>query len=275
MKTDPPKLQTRPIRMAALARLSGVPAATIKHYLREGLLPQPELKTGRNMAFYDASLAERIKQIKTLQREHFLPLRVIKSVLEGSASEADDAETAAAIQRALASMESKDVRTRGQLVASGAPAEDLALLEGLGIITARNAGGQDTFSGDDLTLLRLLGTSRRAGITREMLPPDIVASYIQAISELVRMELDMFRVGVVPRAGENLAAITDAATRLSEQLVVLIRRKMLLPTLDALVKAHAADPPPAQAADARRPRRRAPAGVSRSKRNPKNPKERS
>lgn len=272
MKPDP-TLPTRPIRMAALARLSGVPAATIKHYLREGLLPQPSQKTGRNMAFYDASLAERIKQIKTLQREHFLPLRVIKSVLEGRPSEVDDAETAAVIQRALASMESKDIRTRAQLLASGAPAEDLALLERLGIITARNAGGEDTFSGDDLTLLRLLGMSRRAGITREMLPPDIVASYIQAIGELVRMELEMFRVGVVPRAGENLAAITDAATRLSEQLVVLIRRKMLLPTLDALVKAHVADSPPEQASPARRRRMRAPAGVSRSKKNWKKKRE--
>ena len=272
MKTDP-QLRTRPIRMAALARLSGVPAATIKHYLREGLLPQPELKTGRNMAFYDASLAERIKKIKTLQREHFLPLRVIKSVLEGRVSDVDDAETAAAIQRALASMESKDERTRAQLVASGAPAEDLALLEGLGIITAKNTGGEDTFSGDDLTLLRLLGTSRRAGITREMLPPDIVASYIQAIGELVRMELEMFRVGVVPRAADNLAAITDAATRLSEQLVVLIRRKMLLPTLDALVKARDAGNPPERAATARRPRMRAHAGASRPKKNRK--KERS
>jgi DNA-binding transcriptional MerR regulator len=229
------KLPTRPVRMAALARLSGVPAATIKHYLREGLLPQPALRTARNTAFYDASLAERIKQIKTLQREHFLPLRVIKSVLEGRVSDVEDAETRAAIQRALTSMESKDVRTRDQLLASGAPADDLALLERLGIITAKDVGGEDTFSGDDLTLLRLLGTSRRAGITREMLPPDIVASYVQAIQELVRMELELFRVGVAPRAGENLAAITDAATRLSEQLVVLIRRKLLLPTLEALV----------------------------------------
>lgn len=272
MKTSSPP-QPRPIRMAALARLSGVPAATIKHYLREGLLPQPQLKTGRNMAFYDASLAERIKQIKMLQREHFLPLRVIKSVLEGSPSEVDDAETAAAVQRALASMESKDVRTRAQLVASGAPPADLALLEGLGIITAKSVGGQDTFSGDDLTLLRVLGTSRRAGITREMLPPDIVASYMQAIRELVRMELEMFRVGVVPHAGKSLAAITDAATRLSEQLVVLIRRKMLLPTLQSLVQAQAATPAVEQTVAVRSPRRRAAVGAARSKRNSK--KERS
>jgi DNA-binding transcriptional MerR regulator len=224
--------------MSTLARLSGVPAATIKHYLREGLLPGPEIKTSRNSALYDPALAERIKQIKTLQREHFLPLRVIKSVLEGRPSEADDAETKAAIGRALTAMAPREVRTRSELLASGARAEELALFEGIGLITPRKIDGEDAFTGDDLALLRLLATSRRAGITEEMLPPDIVGPYIHAIRELVRVELEMFRRGVVPRAGDDLAAITDAATRLSEQLVVLVRRKMLLPTLEALVKEH-------------------------------------
>lgn len=252
--------EKRPVKMSALARLSGVPAATIKHYLREGLLPPPEIRTGRNMALYDASLVGRIKQIKTLQREHFLPLRVIKSVLEGRISDEEDAETAAAIKRALASMEAKDVRTRAQLLASGAPAADLAFFESLGLITATKVDGEDSFSGDDLALLRLLGTSRRAGITREMLPPEIVAPYIQAIRELVRVELEMFRLGVVPRAGADLVSITDAATRLSEQLVVLVRRKMLLPTLEAMVQAHTGSPAPgARPSSARRTRKPAPA----------------
>ena len=97
--------------------------------------------------------------------------------------------------------------------------------------------GEDTSSGDDLSLFRILGASRRAGITKQMLPLLIVGSYVQALQELVRIELDLFRRGVVPRAGEDLAPITAVATRLSEQLVVLIRRKLLLPTLGALVVA--------------------------------------
>jgi DNA-binding transcriptional MerR regulator len=225
--------------MSVLARMSGVPAATIKHYLREGLLPTPDLKTGRNMAYYDPALVDRIRRIKTLQREHFLPLRLIKSVLDGQPSEDDDAEAAAAIQRALASMAPHDSRTRDQLVASGLPRKDLAFFESLGIVTAVQENGEDTFRGDDLSLLRILGESRRAGITPEMLPADILGRYVAVLGELVRVELDMFRTGVVPRAGADLAKITDAATRLSEQLVVLVRRKMLLPTLRALVEEHA------------------------------------
>ena len=69
------------LRMGALAEASGVPAATIKHYLREGLLPAP-VKTSRNMAWYSPEYVDRIKLIKRLQEERYLPLGVIKRILE-------------------------------------------------------------------------------------------------------------------------------------------------------------------------------------------------
>src|SRR5262245_63918660 len=69
------------LRMGELARASGVSAATIKHYLREGLLPEP-VKTSRNMAYYPADFVDRIKMIKQLQEERYMPLRVIKDLLD-------------------------------------------------------------------------------------------------------------------------------------------------------------------------------------------------
>jgi DNA-binding transcriptional MerR regulator len=69
------------LRMGELARASGVSAATIKHYLREGLLPEP-VKTSRNMAYYPAEFVDRIRMIKQLQEERYMPLRVIKDLLE-------------------------------------------------------------------------------------------------------------------------------------------------------------------------------------------------
>jgi len=69
------------LRMGQLAEASGVPAATIKHYLREGLLPEP-VKTSRNMAYYPPEFVDRIRLIKQLQEERFMPLRVIRSMLD-------------------------------------------------------------------------------------------------------------------------------------------------------------------------------------------------
>src|SRR5688500_19158313 len=69
------------LRMKELAEASGVPGPTIKHYLREGLLPEP-VKTSRNMAYYPPEFVERIRLIKQLQEERFMPLRAIKAVLD-------------------------------------------------------------------------------------------------------------------------------------------------------------------------------------------------
>jgi DNA-binding transcriptional MerR regulator len=231
--------------MSALARLSGVPAATIKHYVNEGLLPEPT-RTSRNMAYYDVSLVPRIQRIKELQRTRFLPLKVIKEVLDEADGSADETVTAA-IARVMAQDASREVRTRAQLLESGMPAAQLAWLKKAGLVTPVAGMEQESYAGDDLALLRVLGAARKAGITPEMLPVTILGEYAQALAALVRVELRLFREGVMPRAGSDLQAITEAATALSEKLVVLLRRRMLLPVLDELVQSErrASRPPPA------------------------------
>ena len=69
------------LKIGELAEASEVPVPTIKHYLREGLLPEP-VKTSRNMAYYPPEFVDRIKLIKQLQEERFMPLKAIKSVLD-------------------------------------------------------------------------------------------------------------------------------------------------------------------------------------------------
>ena len=69
------------LKMKELAEASGVSAGTIKHYLREGLLPEP-VRTSRNMAYYPPEFVERIRLIKQLQEERFMPLKLIRSLLE-------------------------------------------------------------------------------------------------------------------------------------------------------------------------------------------------
>lgn len=69
-------------KISDLARETGVSTGTIKFYIREGLLPSPTLKTGRNMAWYDRSFVDRIRAIKELQQKRFLPLDVIKAILD-------------------------------------------------------------------------------------------------------------------------------------------------------------------------------------------------
>lgn len=221
-------------RISTLAQRSGVPAATIKHYMREGLLPSEYVRVARNSAQYDVRLVDRVKTIKELQRTRFLPLRVIKGVLDNTLEGADE-ETAEAIQRVLKELQPTTARTRAELIAVGVPAHELDMFQALGVIEKTGKGDNARYEGDDLELLRTLRDARKAGLSPEMLPPEILESYARAVRELVRLELRMFREGVVPRAGDRLAPLAEAATRLSERLVVTLRRKMLVPTLRQLV----------------------------------------
>lgn len=89
------------MRMAELAKRSGLSVATIKFYLREGLMP-----TGRrssvNQAEYDEAHLERLRMIRALAKVAGLPLasiREVVGVVDGGGSPVD---AMAATQDALA-----------------------------------------------------------------------------------------------------------------------------------------------------------------------------
>ncbi|WP_310498412.1 MerR family transcriptional regulator [Sandarakinorhabdus sp.] len=69
------------MRMRDLEKASGVGRETIRYYIREGLLPEPD-RASRNSASYGPAHVSRLKAIKRLQEERFLPLSVIRTLLE-------------------------------------------------------------------------------------------------------------------------------------------------------------------------------------------------
>jgi DNA-binding transcriptional MerR regulator len=131
------------LKMSELADASGVSSATIKHYLREGLLGDDEeiVRTSRNMAYYPAEFVERIRRIKRLQEERFLPLRLIKVLLDeqsgGRVPRAQLAERAAVPEPALDRLEQIGVLTP---TAEGYDADDVKIVEA---IARFRAGGYD------------------------------------------------------------------------------------------------------------------------------------
>lgn len=68
------------MRMSELSRRSGVPVATIKYYLREGLLPAGE-PTAVNQALYDDRHLRRIELVRALRGAADLPIATIARVL--------------------------------------------------------------------------------------------------------------------------------------------------------------------------------------------------
>src|SRR6476646_7334405 len=124
------------LKISELAERSGVPVATVRHYLREGLLPEP-MKTSRNMAYYPPEFVERIRVIKQLQEERFMPLRVIRA-LAGERERIDAGE----------------VRDRYDV-----PQEVLDRLAELGVLTPDEQG----YSPSDVRIIEAIGRFRAGG----------------------------------------------------------------------------------------------------------------
>lgn len=68
-------------KLEELAEQAGLPPRTIRYYVQRGLLPQPVFR-GRDTSYGEGHLL-RLRLIRQLQDERFLPLDAIASELEG------------------------------------------------------------------------------------------------------------------------------------------------------------------------------------------------
>ena len=81
-----PETPQAALRMRDLTAGTQLSRQAIHFYMAEGLLP-PALSSGRNKALYGPEHLERLHWIQKLQRDHFLSLTAIKSVLNGEDAE--------------------------------------------------------------------------------------------------------------------------------------------------------------------------------------------
>jgi len=187
------------LKMAELAEASGVSAGTIKHSLREGLLPEP-VKTSRNMAWYPPEFVERIQLIKELQERRFMPLKAIKGLLEleGEATRVSAAE----------------VKRR-----YGLPQEVLDRLAELEVISpnSRGYGASDVRILEAISRFRAGGYDERIGFTvydtlrykRAM--EDLVKEEVEVIMERLGGEVDADRAAqLVEKGAEPLRDLISA-----------------------------------------------------------------
>jgi DNA-binding transcriptional MerR regulator len=212
------------VRMGALARQTGLPASTIKHYISEGLLPAEHMLVRKNSALYAPQCAQRIRQIKELQTVHFLPLSRIRQVLSEGV-DATRATVEAAVDRVRA-LGPRRTSSRRKLLERGLTQADLSTLKRLGLIE-----DGATIDGEDLLLVETVLDARAAGLMEHVDLSAVLQRYQQAVRILVQMELDIFTSAIMPGSGSELARITEEAMQISERLVVLLRRRQLLPTL--------------------------------------------
>jgi len=216
--------------MGELAEASGVPAATIKHYLREGLLPEP-VRTSRNMAYYPPEFVERIKLIKRLQEERFLPLKAIRELLE------DDPQRAEALveledrilERALAGERTRTSAAEAR-EAYGVPKEVLDRLEELEVLSPNSRG----YSPSDVRIIEAISRFRAGGYDEQIgFTVYDTLRYKRALEDLVREEVSM----VMDRLAEEVepdrvVEMLESGAQPLQDLIAALHTKLLVSELE-------------------------------------------
>jgi DNA-binding transcriptional MerR regulator len=219
------------LKMKQLAEQSGVSAGTIKHYLREGLLPEP-VKTSRNMAYYPPEFVERIRLIKQLQEERFMPLKLIRSMLEddperaGALVELEDRILEKARQREGSRVSGAELRRRYEI-----PKEVLERLGELEVLTPTGRGYalHDVEIVEAISRFRAGGYDERIGFTvydtlrYKRALEDLVKEEVQVLMDRLAGELEPDRAAELIEAGAE--PLRDLIAALHQKLLVAELRR--------------------------------------------------
>ena len=217
------------LRMRELAEASGVSAGTIKHYLREGLLPEP-VKTSRNMAWYSPDFVDRIKLIKQLQEERFMPLRAIKSVLD---EDPERAHALVELEDRILDRALRDERTRVSAAEVkrryDMPAEVLDRLEEIGLLTPTSRG----YAQLDVQVIEAIGRFRASGYDEQIgFTVYDTLRYVHALEALVKEEV---RVVLERLAGEvepdRVVNLMEAGAAPLRDFIGALHQKLLVEEL--------------------------------------------
>jgi DNA-binding transcriptional MerR regulator len=221
------------LKMSELAERSGVSTATIKHYLREGLLGADDevLRTSRNMAYYPVDFVERVRLIKRLQEERFMPLRVIRELI------GTDPRRAARLieledrilERAIAARETGRVSRAKMRETYDVPQNVLDRLEELGVLTPTARG----YDADDVKIIEAISRFRAGGYEQAIgFTVYDTLRYRQALEPLVEEEV---RVLLDRLAGkvevERAVEIISSGAGPLRDLIGAMHSKLLLAAL--------------------------------------------
>jgi DNA-binding transcriptional MerR regulator len=221
------------LKMSELAERSGVSAATIKHYLREGLLGSEAdvVRTSRNMAYYPLEFVERVRLIKRLQEERFMPLRVIREVI------GQDPDRAARLieledrilERAIEARETGRISRAKVRETYELPDNVLERLEELGVLNPNGRG----YDADDVAIIEAISRFRAGGYEEAIgFTVYDTLRYRQALEPLVEEEVRVLlgRLAGKVDVDRAVAIISSGAEPLRE-LIGAMHSKLLLSAL--------------------------------------------
>jgi DNA-binding transcriptional MerR regulator len=223
------------MRMRDLERLSGVGRETIRFYIKEGLLPEPE-RTGRNSAWYDARFLSGLRLIRELRQKRFLPLHVIKAIVAGDTPPPRDEvrtllELDGRLFPAVAGAPPAEPERLGTVAKrAGLPASEIRALAAEGAVEITVRAGSEWLDETGQRICELWGRIRRAGFTDALgFGPHRLGLYVDMVRWLARQELAMFAQGVSGKVPtERAVRMAEDGITLVSPMIGLLRKATLL-----------------------------------------------
>ncbi|MGH2712151.1 MAG: transcriptional regulator FtsR [Actinomycetota bacterium] len=213
------------------AEFPDVTISKIRFLESEGLIA-PERTSSGYRKFYEQDV-DRLRMILKLQRDEYLPLKVIRDRLEeGTEAELDAAAVAPMVptgESAVAQAEEEldEPMLPGQLTAeelataAGVDAEMIEALASFSILRPRQIDGERKFGGEDLLILRIVKSFFKYGIEPRHLTmyrhfADREAAFFQ---QIVTPMLRQRNPDARRTAAESLAELARASRRLKQALL--------------------------------------------------------
>jgi len=187
------------MKMKELEEKSGIGRETIRYYIREGLLPEPD-RPKTNVAIYSDDHLRRLDLIRTLQRERFLPLGVIRKLIEEAGDREPDMvpglfgfEIMLADQLGAASTRSP-VEIDKLSEESGMPMDEILRIAEAGMITlSRSPAGKTVISAQDASIISNWARVNEIGFSRDKgYGVDYLKEYNALAETLAEMDVTAF-----------------------------------------------------------------------------------
>jgi Predicted transcriptional regulators len=210
-----------------LAAACDVSVDTVRYYQSRGLVPLPE-REGR-VAWYGPAHAERIRQIRSLQKKG-LTLAAVERVVRGELGAADaDLAAAVAAERGQKADELLDLDEFA--ARSGVPASLIQAVEREGIRLGRSVEGRTRYTSSDIELVRTALRLLEFGLPLGDLL-GLARDADEAMRGLAERAVDLFDEHVRKPIRDTAGDAEGAA----EQMVEAFRE--LLPAVTTLVSHH-------------------------------------
>lgn len=222
------------MRMRELEKLTGVGRETIRYYIREGLLPEPERRSANSASYRDEHVA-RLKAIKRLQEVRFLPLAIIRTLLDAEDGDrwlhADAFPDLDAMLRARLDTGGADLDIAEVAAQLDYPVDEFERAIADGVLTPGRDGRLDP---RDVAIARCLADLNAIGFTEERGFGHGGAIYAEFVKWLVGQEMRLFfdnTAGAV--SGDEALVMAERGIATVNEMLSLMRTREILRQLEA------------------------------------------